>query len=92
VALVYRFPIPLGGYASGFLAAMLSVLAVLVYGVLLGGFVVLACAGALAGVLIYRSARPNFVAVRSATVACALVVDTTAAMLLALWDKIYGPW
>lgn len=92
VALVYRFPIPLAAYASGPEAVLPSMLAVIFYGIIIGGFVVLPCLGAVAGLVAYRLAKPNSKMILCWTIALAFAVDLLAAMTLATWDKIYGPW
>lgn len=51
IALFIRFPIPLGGYLSGPRAVMPAMIAVLFYGGLMGGFVVVGIGGGLAGIL-----------------------------------------
>jgi hypothetical protein len=56
VALVYRFPVPFRGYASGFGAIVPANFAVLVYGVM-GGFIVLPFSGAVAAALTHWAAR-----------------------------------
>lgn len=91
VALVFRFPIPFSGYESGFQAVIPSLFAVCFYG-LLGGFVVLPCLGAMAGFLAHRSGSSDNKVILYRTLGFALVADLLAAMTLAVWDKIYGPW
>jgi uncharacterized membrane protein YfcA len=87
VALVFRFPIPFAGYQSGVEAMVSSPIAVLLYGVATGGFVVLGVIGAVAGVLIGASDRS-----KQSILIAALTIDTVAIGLLSVWDKIYGPW
>lgn len=91
-ALSFRFPIPFRGYASGFEAVWPALLAVVFYGLVIGGFVVLPCLGAAVGYFAARFAGPDRSTVFRWTIALALLVDLVAAMTLALWDKIYGPW
>lgn len=56
VTLVIGFPFPFAGYLSGWHAAVYSPVAVLIWGVLLGGFAVQALLGAAAGWLAYGAA------------------------------------
>lgn len=87
VALVYRFPFPFAGYQSGVAAMLLSPIAVAVYGILLGGFVLLGLAGAIAGAVLGSEESPM-----ETILPAALLIDLAAMLLLAVWDKIYGPW
>lgn len=87
VALVYRFPFPLAGYQSGIGAMLLSPIAVAVYGILLGGFVLLGLLGAVAGAVLGSEESPA-----ETILPAALLIDLAAMLLLAVWDKIYGPW
>jgi len=87
VALVYRFPFPLAGYQSGVAAMLLSPIAVAVYGILLGGFVLLGLLGAVAGAVLGTDESPA-----ETILPAALLIELAAMLLLAVWDKIYGPW
>ena len=92
VALVYRFPVPLLGYLSGREAVLPAMIGVLVYGVLLGGFVLLGGMGALIAFAVQKCpiSNPKH---RSWIVAIAAVVGTLGCMmLLSTLDKIIGPW
>jgi len=94
VALVYRFPIPFRGYASGFGAIVPANFAVLVYG-LLGGFIVLPFSGAVAAALTHWATRLTETRGRAVlywVVGFALIADLIAAIALSLLDKIIGPW
>lgn len=88
VALLFRFPVPFSGYQSGFEAMLISPLAVAVYGIFTGGFVVLALIGALLGWMLNRLGESDSGTILNA----ALAVDTAVILLLSVWDKIYGPW
>ena len=88
VALLYRFPFPLAGYSSGFGAMVRSPVAVAFYGVLSGGFIVLALLGAVIGKVFHS---PD-VSRKKTIVTLALFIDIVVMILLAMWDKIYGPW
>jgi hypothetical protein len=91
-ALLYRFPIPFGGYASGPEAVLLSLGAVVFYGVAMGGFVVVGLLGFAAGVVAERVARANGKSVVKMTVLFGLLVAFLAVFALAILDKVIGPW
>ncbi|MGE3316780.1 MAG: hypothetical protein AB7O26_16805 [Planctomycetaceae bacterium] len=92
VALVFRFPFPDAPYAGGVRAMLGSPIAVLIYG-LAGGFYLLAVLGAVAGVIAHRRYQNrNDRNKHREIVVFAAVIDFIAVMLLAVWDKIYGPW
>ncbi len=57
-ALVYRFPVPMAGYASGPTSVSRVLLSVVFYG-LLGGFPALLAAGAAAGAGAYALGQPD---------------------------------
>lgn len=90
-ALVYRFPIPLGGYEGGPDAAPIALMAVIFYG-LLGGFPALFVSGALGGALAYRVGRPDPTRIRWFTIVLAAMVALASVVTLAVLDKIIGPW
>ena len=90
-ALFYRFPIPFSGYESGPMAVPRSLLAVVFY-VLLGGFVVLAALGAVAGTAANVLARQDARRERRLILAFALAGDWVVVMVLAVLDKIVGKW
>ena len=91
-ALLFRFPIPFGGYASGVDAVIPTLLAVTVYGVLFGGFMVQGLLGGLAGLLARRRGGPDR---RHTWRLCALyglAASLPGVVILAVLDKIIGPW
>jgi hypothetical protein len=92
VALCFRFPIPFAGYESGPSAMLRSLLAVLFYGVVVGGFPVIAALGAASGAVAHRLAGPDVRKRRWLTVGLTLGADFVAVMALAVLDKIIGPW
>ena len=92
VALVFRFPVPFAGYSSGTKAIIPSLFAVLMYEVVLGGFVILPGLGAIAGVLASRVGGPDKKSMSVWTFVFALVPALVAVILLSVWDRIYGPW
>lgn len=90
LALFYRFPMPFFGYASGINAAIWAPSAVLFYGTL-GGFAVLAVLGAFAGLIGSKLPIKNLT-VNKTIIVLAILIDLVFGVLLATWDKIYGPW
>jgi len=91
LAIVYRFPVPFSGYESGWAAVPLVVMAVAFYGAL-GGFVVLAVAGALAGIRAERIAQRRGANPFALALAFAAAIAFVAAFCLAILDKVIGPW
>ena len=51
IALFFRFPVPFVGHMSGVAAVLPALMAVAVYGGLMGGFILVGIAGAIAGML-----------------------------------------
>ncbi len=90
-ALLYRFPVPFGGYATGPTAMLRALGAVVFYGVL-GGFPVLLVAGALGGAAAYALGRPNVGRIRRLTLAFAGLIALLGVGLLAVLDKLIGSW
>ena len=87
VALIYRFPVPFGGYASGMSGIPVAAMAALFYGVTFGGFVVIGAAGALLAALAAARGRlTRFIVAQSAAIAVA------AALTLAVLELFIGPW
>jgi hypothetical protein len=94
VGLIYRFPVPFAGYESGLNAVVRILFAVVFYGVL-GGFLVVSVLGALAGLLgqqIAQAKGANRQRSIYLTVGLALAADLPPILLLAVLDKIIGPW
>lgn len=90
-ALLYRFPVPFAGYLTGLTAMPLALMAVLFYGVL-GGFPALLAGGALGGAAAYALGRPDAQRVRRLTLAFAGLIALLGVGLLAVLDKLIGPW
>ena len=90
-ALIYRFPIPFSGYASG-AAAMLRTLGAVVFYGILGGFPFLLAVGALGGVAAYFLGRPDLTRTRQLTLAFAGLTALLGVGFLAILDKLIGPW
>jgi hypothetical protein len=89
-ALVYRFPVPFAGYMSGIVAVPFVLMAVVFYGIL-GGFPLLAAAGALGGWAAHLTGSDPR-AVRRLAVAFGAVAALLGVALLAVLDKLIGPW
>jgi hypothetical protein len=90
-ALVFRFPIPFAGYESGLTAVPRALLAAVFYGVL-GGFVVLAIGGYAAGAVAVLKAGNDITKSFRLTLAYSVLVSFAGVLLLAVLDKIIGPW
>jgi hypothetical protein len=86
-ALVFRFPIPFGGYASGPEAVVPALYAVAFYGVL-GGFVAQAVLGGIAGLIAARTGGRSW----RKTLAAAVIAASGGVLTLAVLDWIIGPW
>lgn len=91
LALVWKFPIPLGGYVSGVEGALLTPIAVLVYGAL-GGFAVVPAMGAVSGALAFHLAHGNPLKARTVSALFGLSCALAAGVFLNVLDKIIGPW
>jgi hypothetical protein len=92
IALVYRFPIPFYGYASGVKAMAPAVGAVIIYG-LFGGFALLGALGALGGWFAHRRYETRCDRNKHwEIIIFAFASDFAALGLLAVLDKIIGPW
>ena len=90
-ALLYRFPVPFAGYLTGPVAVPGALAAVVFYGVL-GGFPALLVAGALGGAAAYALGRTAERRVRRLTLAFAGLIALLSVGLLAVLDKVIGPW
>ena len=90
-ALIYRFPVPFGGYKTGLVAVPRALLAVVCYGIL-GGFPALLGAGALGGLVAYAIGRPDARRIRRLVLTFAALAALLDVGLLAVLDKLIGPW
>ena len=90
-ALLYRFPVPFAGYLTGPVAVPLSLVAVVFYG-MLGGFPALLTAGALGGAAAYAIGRIDVRRVRRLTLAFSALIALLGVGLLAVLDRLIGPW
>ncbi|WP_378740718.1 hypothetical protein [Nocardia brasiliensis] len=91
VAVVYRFPVPLAGYARGFGGAGSAALGSLFY-LVLGGAPVVAILGAAGGFVVARSAGHDTGRVRGRVLVVAAAVALLAAVTLAVLEFFIGPW
>jgi hypothetical protein len=89
--LVYRFPVPFAGYASGIEAVVPVLLGVVFYGIL-GGFPLLATVGALGGWAAHRKGQPDQRTVRRLAVVFGGVAALLGVTFLAVLDKLIGAW
>ena len=90
-ALVFRFPIPLFGYASGFGAMWPAMIAVLFYG-LMGGIPLQALLGGLGGLAGARYGRPDERRRRQYSLVLSIAIAVPGIVSLAVLDYIIGPW
>ncbi len=90
-ALLYRFPVPFAGYETGPSAIVPALLAVVIYG-LLGGFLALLAAGAISGAMAHALGRPDAQRVRRLTLIFAGLAAALGVGVLAVLDKLIGPW
>jgi hypothetical protein len=91
-ALLFRFPIPFVGYSSGVHAVLPSLAAVTVYGVFVGGFVVQGLLGGLAGLLARRQGGLDRRRPWRRCVVYGCAASLPGVVILAILDKIIGPW
>ncbi|MBI3931869.1 MAG: hypothetical protein HY317_00510 [Acidobacteria bacterium] len=91
-ALVFRFPVPFAGYMSGPEAVLPALSAVLFYGMALGGFLVQAFLGGLAGLVAqHRGSRDRKRTARLCLV-FSVLGSACGVLTLSVLDKIIGPW
>jgi hypothetical protein len=92
VTLLFRFPVPFGGYVSGPRGVGLSLLAATIYGVVFGGFVLQGLLGGVAGWLACRRAGGEPLATGRLCLCYGLLAAAPGVALLATLDMIIGPW
>jgi hypothetical protein len=90
-ALLYRFPVPFAGYATGPEEMLEALVAAVFYGIL-GGFPALAVAGALSGATAYYIGEPDAKRVRRLAFFFATMVAALGVGGLAILEEIIGPW
>ncbi|MEU7143510.1 hypothetical protein ABZ942_28985 [Nocardia sp. NPDC046473] len=91
VAIVYRFPVPLGEYARGFGGAGSAALGSLFY-LLFGGVLVVGILGAAGGFVAARSAGRDTGRALRRTLAVAAIVALLGAITLSVLEFFVGPW
>jgi hypothetical protein len=91
LGLLFRFPVPFRGIESGVDHVLPSMVAVIFYG-LMGGFVLLAAAGALGGAIAYNAGNANKQTVNRFLAAFSIGIAAVALFFLAILDWIIGPW
>lgn len=87
----FRFPVPFVGYVSGLSSILPALFALLFYGIVFGGFVLLAVAGGISGA-VARSVGTS--AAKQGLILRVLAVGASSVLLLLLatLDWIIGPW
>ena len=90
-ALVFRFPIPLFGYASGFEAMFPATFAVVFYGIF-GGFPLQALLGGIGGLAGARYGRPDEARMRKYSLLVSILCAVPGIVTLATLDYIVGEW
>jgi hypothetical protein len=90
-ALVFRFPIPFGSYMSGPGAVMPAIFAAAFYG-MIGGFMVQAVLGGIAGVLGARAGPPDRKGAWRRCATFAILAALPGVLILSILDWIIGPW
>jgi inorganic pyrophosphatase len=90
-ALVFRFPIPLFGYAGGFDAMIPAMMAVVFYG-MFGGFPLQALLGGIGGLVGARYGRPDEVRMRKYSLLVSVLCAVPGIVALATLDYIVGRW
>lgn len=89
--LFYRFPIPLVGYLTGTRAVLACLVAVVFYGIVTGGFVILGLlGGAGSWFLSFSAIRDD--SKKRLCVAIGCIIAFLWAGTLAIFDKLIGPW
>lgn len=91
VAIVYRFPVPMGEYARGFDGAGTAALASLFY-LLFGGVLVVGILGAAVGFIAARSTGRDTRRALRRTLGAAAVVALLGATALSVLEFVIGAW
>jgi len=91
-ALIFRFPVPFAGYLSGPSSILPALIAILFYGVLMGGFIVQALLGGLGGLLAEYLASQNTKDIKMFCVVLSTIGASFGVLILAILDKLIGPW
>jgi len=91
-ALVFRFPVPFAGYLSGPGAIFPALIGIFFYGVLLGGFIIQALLGGIGGFVAEFFAAPDKHNIKMLCIVFSTIGASLGVLILALLDKIIGPW
>ena len=91
VGLVFRFPVPFAGYASGPQAFLPAMVGAIFYS-FLGGVFVQASVGCVGGLIAYLVARRDPQKTSLLVLICGTVSALPGLFLLAILDWIIGPW
>lgn len=83
VAAFSRFPMPMGGYAHGS-DGLGIIIAVVMYGALWGGFLLLGLLGGIAGAVAHRLHFPDDFAITWMTILTAVLIDLLIAAAMAI--------
>jgi riboflavin transporter FmnP len=90
-ALLFRFPVPFAGYMSGPRAVFPVLIAVVFYG-LLGGFLIQAVMGGLGGILAEHFSVTSRRDVKKIRIMFSSIGASFGVLVLAILDKLIGPW
>ena len=91
IGLVFRFPIPMGGYYSGVEAIIPSMVAVAFYSIF-GLLPALLFCGAIAGLFIPKNRAGSGVWPSRSEIKVSVIAALVPLAGLSLLDKIIGPW
>ena len=91
-ALVFRFPVPFGGYLSGPEAIVPAMMGLVFYGVFFGGFLVQALLGGVGGFLDEYFGATDKGRVARLCIVFSSIGASVGVVALAVLDKIIGPW
>ena len=91
-AILFRFPVPFGGYMSGPGAVFPVLLSIFMYGVIFGGFLVQAFLGGIGGFVAESFAAPDNHNIKLLCIIFSTIGASFGVLTLALLDKIIGPW
>jgi len=92
LALVWKFPLPLAGYGHGLDSALMTPFAVLFYGVLTGGFVIVPALGVLCGAFAQSLCKDDIPKARILSVFLGSICALISGIFLNLLERLIGPW
>lgn len=92
LALSWKFPIPLMGYASGYQQAVYTPVAVVFYGVVCGGFFLVGWLGMLSGKYAFIICDGKKTKGRRFSIALSICATLACGVALNLLEFIIGPW